>query len=116
MIKEINKERKAAGLKAITLNTKLNRTAQAKAKDMFNYEYFDHYSPRLKMFYNQYQNAKIKYNCGGENIALNNCEDVNFVMERWMSSKSHKKNILYKKYTKVGIGKVGPYWVQQFAG
>lgn len=56
----------------------------------------------------------------GENIAYG-YPTAAAVMKAWMHSTGHRKNILNKRFTKIGIGMARsadgtPYWVQDFGG
>lgn len=113
MLREINKERKKAGAKPLSLFEPVNKTAQEKAIDMYKIGELNHYSKNLGFFDNQFDKAGIDYLGGGENIAWGQ-PDVPSVMNSWMHSPGHKKNILEKSWTHVGIGYYKGYWVQQF--
>jgi uncharacterized protein YkwD len=61
----------------------------------------------------------LEFRAAGENIAGN--ESVEGAFKAWMSSDAHKKNILNKNFTHVGIGvssskTYGKIFVQQFIG
>ncbi len=51
----------------------------------------------------------------GENIAMG-FTSASSVMDAWMHSSGHKKNIMYDDFTHVGVGQSGRYWVQCFIG
>ncbi|MEU8683124.1 peptidoglycan DD-metalloendopeptidase family protein [Streptomyces sp. NPDC048611] len=51
----------------------------------------------------------------GENVAKG-YESAEAVMKGWMSSPGHRANILDRDFTKMGVGRVGDYWTQVFAG
>ena len=61
----------------------------------------------------------ISYRAAGENIAKGQ-KTPQAVMSAWMNSDGHRKNILGKSYTQLGVGYVynngSPYWVQLFKG
>lgn len=112
MLDMVNKERAKANVPPLKPYDVIDKTAQIKAEDMYQYKYFDHYSPRLGMFYDQFAAAGLM-KAGGENIA-SGATEVSVVMNAWMNSPDHKSNILYSGYTHLGIGYVNGYWVQQF--
>ena len=113
MLKQINKERKKKGAAPLKFYNKVNKTAQAKAKDLYKTGDFSHDSVNLGDFTDQYDAAGLSYYAGGENIAFHD-PTVKDVMNAWMKSAGHKANILSKTYTHVGIGYYKGYWVQQF--
>ena len=112
MLDMVNKERAKANVPPLKPYDVLDKTAQVKAADMYLYGYFDHYSPRLGMFYNQYESVGLM-SVGGENIARGQ-KTVSQVMREWMNSKGHRNNILCENYTHMGVGYVDGFWVQQF--
>lgn len=48
-----------------------------------------------------------------ENIAAG-IDSPNGVVDAWMDSEPHKRNILNCSYTKTGVGNEGTFWVQVF--
>ncbi len=115
----VNKERAAYGLPALTLDTQLCTAAQAKAEDMKAKNYFSHTSPTYGSPFEMMKKFGISYRAAGENIAKGQ-KTPQAVMSAWMNSDGHRKNILGKSYTQLGVGYVynngSPYWVQLFKG
>ena len=115
----VNKERAANGLPALTLDTQLCTAAQAKAEDMKAKNYFSHTSPTYGSPFEMMKKFGISYRAAGENIAKGQ-KTPQAVMSAWMNSDGHRKNILGKSYTQLGVGYVynngSPYWVQLFKG
>ena len=77
---------------------------------------------RLKQVIDEYNLSSKKENIhftkAAENIASGH-KTPEFVVERWLKSKGHHKNILGKDYRFIGIGKASDnegklYWVQIF--
>jgi uncharacterized YkwD family protein len=111
----VNVERSKAGLKPLKMNATLNKSAQAKAKDMHDKKYFDHNSPTYGTPFQMMNKFGYKYSYAGENIAYGQ-RSPKEVMQAWMNSAGHRANILSSNFTEIGIGYVadGNYWVQQF--
>lgn len=80
----------------------LASTAQAKANDMVENNYFSHESPSYGSPFEMMQNAGITYKTAGENIAGNS--SVENAVNSWLASDTHKQNILSNAYNYVGIG------------
>lgn len=112
MLKRVNAERKKAGVPPLKGFKIIDGTAQEKAVDMHKYKYFDHYSPRLKWVFNQYEKVGL-LPYGGENIASGQRTTAQ-VMSDWMKSPGHRANILFSDFTYLGVGYYKGYWVQQF--
>lgn len=130
VLKFTNKERKKRGLKPFKWDEKLSYAARYHAKDMAVDDYFEHTS------HDRNANGKLKEGCGTfdriEAFVVNNYAAENIsagrtspkaVVDSWMKSKGHRKNILNKDYTLLGIGyyytedsEYSHYWVQNFGG
>lgn len=112
-----NKERSKQGLKALSVDTKLSKSARAKSQDMKDKNYFSHTSPTYGSPFDQMKTFGITYKSAGENIAQGQ-RSPQEVVTAWMNSEGHRANILNKSYTHIGVGyvKAGNYWTQQFIG
>ncbi len=125
-----NKERKKRGLRKLKLNETLAFAARYHAKDMAVDNYFEHDT------YDRQANGKLKGVCGtferieafiefpylAENISAGKTTPK-AVVDGWMKSSGHRKNILNNDYSEIGIGyyqledsKYQYYWVQNFGG
>ena len=93
VIKLVNAERAKAGLKALTENWELSRTAQFKAQDMHDKHYFDHTSPTYGDPFKMMKSFGISYKSAGENIAMGQ-QSPSEVMTAWMNSAGHRANSL----------------------
>ena len=114
----INRERTARGLRALKQNTEWDRVAQTKSDDMAARRYFKHYSPTYGMPFDMLDRAGIRYNCAAENIAAG-VTTPEAVVDLWMNSRSHRKNILDGNFTDMGIARDAQgrsYWTQLFIG
>ena len=118
VIKLVNKERNAAGLSALTENSRLSEAAQAKAEDMMKNGYFSHTSPTYGSPFEMMKTFGITYKSAGENIAKGQKTPA-AVMNGWMNSSGHRANILNASYEQIGVGFCKDssgvtYWVQMF--
>ncbi|MFP3387178.1 CAP domain-containing protein [Brevibacillus sp. SIMBA_040] len=111
----VNQERAKAGLKPVELDASLNKVAQAKAADMSNNNYFDHTSPTYGSPFDMMKQFGVSYMTAGENIAMGQ-RTAEEVMNQWMNSEGHRQNIMNPSFTKIGVGFVNGYWVQEFIG
>ena len=122
MLSLINKYRKKGckcgrtfmpAVDALIWNSKLELAALKHSKDMFDHKYFDHIDKK-----GQGPNARIskegyKWSTCGENIAMGQ-NTVEEVMNGWIMSEGHCKNIMNKSFNEVGSGSTGTIWVQNF--
>ena len=124
-----NEERKKRRLGPLKYDEKLAYAARYHAKDMAVENYFDHHSKdringRLKKSCDIFDRieAFANYNYLAENISAGQ-KTPEDVLKAWMKSPGHKKNILNKEMTLLGVGyyenedsEYGVYWVQNFGG
>ncbi|MEK7177208.1 MAG: CAP domain-containing protein [Patescibacteria group bacterium] len=96
-----NEERQKNNLPLLTLNSTLSLAAQKKAENMFQENYWSHYSPDGKTPWDFMLGAGYKYEYAGENLAKNFLFS-NGVVDAWMNSATHRDNLLKKEYTEVG--------------
>jgi uncharacterized YkwD family protein/spore coat assembly protein SafA len=114
----VNQERSKYGLQPLKLNWELSRVARYKSQDMIDKNYFSHTSPTYGSPFTMMSNFGISYRAAGENIAAGQ-RTPQEVMNAWMNSEGHRKNILSSQYTEIGVGyaqggRSGHYWTQMF--
>mgnify|MGYP003409232518 CR=1 FL=1 len=104
-----------AGLKPLTLHKELSRVARIKSQDMKDNNYFAHNSPVYGSPFEMMKKFGITYTDAAENIAMGYFTPA-VVVDGWMNSSGHRKNILNANFTHIGIGHVasGNYWTQMF--
>ena len=122
MLARVNAARRKAGLKPLRFNSELDKAAQRHAEDMLARGYFDHESPSGTTVRERSRAAGYNWGAIGENIAFGQTS-VGEVIETWMGSPGHRKNILGPNFSELGIGlalgkgRDGKYqvlWVQNF--
>mgnify|MGYP001600508845 CR=1 FL=1 len=96
-----NELRQKNNLPSLSLNSSLSLAAQKKAENMFQENYWSHYSPTGKTPWDFILGANYKYEYAGENLAKNFLFS-NGVIDAWMNSQTHRDNLLKKEYTEVG--------------
>lgn len=129
----INLERKNAGLPPLAWNQTLQRIARNYSQDMAMRNFFSHIDPEGRTFIQRYRRAGFKcavrksffsISLGGENIAYNHLSSAIVrrngqttmtswdaeeqlaaaVVRQWMTSASHRRNILTRYFRQEGIG------------
>ncbi len=105
IVTETNAARVAQGLPSLISNAALEQAATVKANDMFAKNYFGHYSPTGQAPWIFFQNVKYKFTAAGENLAIDYV-DGRDIVPAWMSSKSHRDNLLNPAYQDIGIAVV----------
>lgn len=116
-----NHEREKVGLSPLTLEPKLCSSASWKADDMAERNYFEHADGNGRDFVDRAEQfGYYNWTYLGENIAAGQSTPEEVVQE-WMASPGHRKNILKPQYKEIGIGysagahgQYKHYWVQEF--
>lgn len=117
VIRLVNEIREQNGLEKLTADWELSRVARYKSQDMKDNRYFSHNSPTYGTPYQMMKSFGITYRTAGENIAQG-YSSPQAVVNAWMNSPGHRKNILNSSFTKIGVGyvKSGNYCTQMFIG
>jgi uncharacterized YkwD family protein len=113
-----NQERKKNGLDALKMDGELSNVAEMKSEDMKEQNYFSHTSPTYGSPFEMMENFGVDYSTAAENIAVGQ-KTPESVVNAWMNSPGHRKNILNKQVTHIGVGTAkdasqGIYWTQMF--
>jgi hypothetical protein len=96
-----NQERANVGLSPLSLNSKLNSAANAKADHMIINNYWSHFAPDGTTPWSFIVSSGYQYTTAGENLAKG-FETSSAVIAGWMASSTHKDNVLGTAYTDVG--------------
>ena len=117
VIRLVNKERAKGGIGPVTANKSLRNSAAVRAVEIV--ECFSHTRPCGKKWATA---INVNYMCAGENIAAGQ-RTPERVVQAWMDSEGHRKNIMNPRYTEIGVGcyydadqPYKYYWGQLFAG
>ena len=113
-----NAERARHGLRALTIDARLARAAQAHSADMVRRAFFAHGNPDGLQVWDRAVAAGYAYRKVAENIAAGQRTPAE-VVRGWMDSPGHRANILDRDLTQIGVGRVeggsyGVYWTQVF--
>ncbi|MEH7238751.1 CAP domain-containing protein [Bacillus sp. JJ1562] len=112
-----NAQRTKNGLPALKADTALSKVAKTKSNDMQQKNYFSHTSPTYGSPFDMMRDMGVSYRTAGENIAKGQASP-DAVVNAWMNSEGHRKNILNPNFTHIGVGHQtnGNYWTQMFIG
>jgi uncharacterized protein YkwD len=118
----LNKYRVSHGFSALRSNSTLRRTAQWKSLNMSGKHYFEHNDTPLNRPINQrFSDCGYSVSSGwGENIAYG-YGSAEQVMQAWIHSPEHLRNIRTPWFKTVGVGVAHAadgtiYWTQDFGG
>jgi uncharacterized protein YkwD len=110
----VNAKRAEAGCAALKIDGRITTAAQKHSSDMAARDYFSHDTPEGVDFAERMKAAGYP-SPGGENIAAGQRSPAQ-VMESWMNSPGHRRNILDCSFATIGVGldTNGWYWTQDF--
>lgn len=114
VVKLTNVTRLASGRKPLKVSRRLTKAAQKHAQDMAENDYFSHTSQDGRTWDDRIE--AVGYDePAGENIAYGQ-DTPTLVVKAWLASPAHRRNILDRKFKRIGIGHSdrGDYWVQDF--
>ncbi|HEY0355704.1 MAG TPA: CAP domain-containing protein, partial [Flavisolibacter sp.] len=99
---------------AIEWNSQLELAAYNHSKDMKEKNYFSHTSPDGSDAGDRISAAGYNWTSYGENIGQGYSNEQ-MVVNGWLKSPGHCRNIMNKLYREMGVAKVGSYWTQVMA-
>ena len=102
MLRLVNKERVAAGLRPLAPDPELTEVARRHSADMFARGYFAHDTPEGLDPFDRIRAAGVSFTAAGENLAL--ARSVQIAHTGLMNSPGHRANILRPEFGRVGIG------------
>jgi uncharacterized protein YkwD len=102
MLRLVNKERVAAGLRVLAPDPELTEVGRRHSADMFARGYFAHDTPEGRDPFDRMRAAEVRFVTAGENLAL--ARSVQIAHTGLMNSPGHRANILRPEFGRVGIG------------
>ena len=112
----MNIEREKAGKQPLSADTNLTKAAQVRAQEIA--DTFSHSRPDGRDCFTAMNEAGVSYRAAGENIAMGQKTPAQ-VVEGWMNSDGHRRNILSDSFGRLGVGYYvengRAHWVQMFA-
>lgn len=117
VVRLVNVQRANYGLAPLTADDGAARVAHVRAKEIV--QSFSHTRPNGTSCFTAAGEAGVSYRTAGENIAYGYSSPEQ-VVNGWMNSEGHRKNILSSSFTKIGVGCYESggvyYWSQFFIG
>ena len=117
VLRLVNVERAKTGLAPLVRDDGAEKVAYLRAKEIV--QSFSHTRPDGRSCFTAASDLGVSYRTAGENIAYGYATPEQ-VVNGWMNSEGHRKNILSASFTKIGIGCYKSssvlYWSQFFIG
>ena len=112
----MNSARRDQGLEPLEWDASLEEVGYARAANLVENGYFDHYAPDGESAFSELAARGIRYRLAGENLARNNYLETKTVaaaFEGLMNSPGHRANILEERFSSVGVAAVrdGKMWI-----
>jgi uncharacterized protein YkwD len=98
---------------AVTWNDQLTTAAFNHSNDMYSNNYFSHTGLNGSTAGDRITAAGYTWRAYGENIAKGYSSEQG-VMDGWLNSEGHCKNIMSPLFKEVGVARVDTYWSQEF--
>ena len=117
VLRLVNVERERYGLGKLSADEGAVQVAHVRAKELV--QSFSHTRPNGTSCFTAADESGVTYRAAGENIAYGYSTPEQ-VVQGWMNSEGHRKNILSSSFSKIGIGCYESggvlYWTQFFIG
>ena len=98
---------------ALTWNDKLEKAALGHSKDMSSQKYFSHDSPTGVTPGQRIKTAGYQWSTYAENIGQGYTDEAAMV-NGWLRSPGHCRNIMNKLFKEMGAANVNGYWTADF--
>lgn len=113
----VNQERSKVGLGPVSIDETMMAGAEIRAQEQQSL--FSHTRPDGRDCFSVFSDLGIPASYRGENVAYASPCTPEFIMNGWMGSDGHRKNILDPRFTRIGVGYFESaglgYWAQIFA-
>jgi uncharacterized protein YkwD len=119
----VNRERARRGLRKLEIEPLLTAIARQHSTEMRDRSYFNHDSPipvirtPMDRYRRMVPNPPNDYACVGENLFYCTVVDIQRGHRAFMNSPTHRDNVVFPHYQKIGVGIVkndrGEFWVTQ---
>jgi uncharacterized protein YkwD len=103
VLAQVNAARAQKGCRALTMDSRLSKSAYGHAKAMAEKNFFSHTGANGSSSKSRAHAAGYYSNFIGENVAMGQSSSAE-VFSNWISSKGHRDNILDCRFTETGIG------------
>lgn len=101
------------GVTTLIYDEQVKEAAYRHSKEMFEENYFSHYSLDGSGLKERLEENTIYYLSAGENIAAQHM-DGPAAVEGWLNSEGHREALLHEEYTHLGVGVHQLYYTQNF--
>lgn len=97
----------------LTWNNQLELAAYKHTDDMAKNNFFSHYAPDGSRGSDRLERTGYRWKTYGENIGQGYKTEKE-MLDGWLASPGHCKNIMNKTFKEMGVARVGTLWTQEF--
>ena len=107
----VNARRRSVGCPDLKWDDRIAAVAQRHSRDMVSRNFFSHTNPDGEDPFDRLEEADIDYSAAAENIA-SGPKTGKEAYEAWLTSASHRRNMLNCRYTRQGVGRSKNRWTE----
>ena len=105
----VNAKRRSIGCAELKWDTRVAAIAWDHSADMVTRHFFSHTNPDQKGPSERLQESHLVYTSAAENLARH-VKTAQEAFDAWLRSPGHRRNMLDKRFTRHGVGRVGDRW------
>jgi uncharacterized protein YkwD len=110
-IRLVNARRHSIGCPELKWDDRIAAVAQRHSRDMIQRNFFSHRNPDGKDPFQRLKEADLHFSEAAENIA-SGPKTGKEAYEIWLTSPSHRRNMLNGRYTRQGVGRSKSHWTE----
>ncbi len=123
LVEETNKYRRMGArcgnqyfppVEPVVWNENLAAAARLHSNDMKENDFFEHTGTGGSTLVSRVEQVSYRYRTIGENIAMGETQTEVTVVEGWINSPGHCRNIMNGSFTEMGVARSGFYWTKVF--
>lgn len=111
VLEAVNTQRRERGLVALVLDERLTQAAAAHARDLVRRGTLGHRGSDGSTLGQRVTRAGYNWSTVAENLALTTAASPRGVVALWMKSRGHRKNLLNREVTQMGLAHIRTIWV-----
>jgi len=111
----VNRHRQKIGCPSLVWDPAIAAVAQAHSTDMMTNRFYSHENRRGQSPFDRLAAAEIAFARAAENISRGQTT-AQQVLNTWLDSSGHRRNIEECRYTRHGVGLAATYWTHVFVG
>ena len=108
-VRLVNAKRRSMGCAELKWDSRVAAIAWDHSADMVSRHFFSHTNPDKKGPSERLQESNLVYTSAAENLARH-AKTAQEAFDAWLRSPQHRRNLLDKRFTRHGVGRVEDRW------